>query len=252
MFLLAEKICYGVGGIYSIVNMANGKTYYGSAINFKKRFNDHKRKLKTKKHFNQHLQSAFNLGQWLEFRVIEVVGNMFCLLETEQSYLDKFYDCQNMCYNMCPTAGSAFGRKHKEETKNKIGLGNRGKVRTEEMNQRQSEIKKTSEKCKKLWFKSGEENPMHGRTKEKHHVFGKKHSEESKLKMSLAQKGKPKHKLGVPVDQYDMQGRFIAKHISLTEAQRATGATGIRLCVLGRRKSSGGFKWKRSIQKDST
>lgn len=60
-----------------------------------------------------------------------------------------------------------WGKKHSEETKKKISLGNKGKKRTLEMNQRQSERFKLN-------------SPM----------SGKKLSKESKIKISLANKGK--------------------------------------------------------------
>ena len=61
-----------------------------------------------------------------------------------------------------------YGKKHSEETKNKIGAASKGRHHTEEIKKKMSEAMK----C--------EHNPM----------YGKKHSEEAKKKMSEALKGK--------------------------------------------------------------
>jgi hypothetical protein len=56
---------------------------------------------------------------------------------------------------------------------------------------------KTDEKVKKLSdAKYGENNPMFGRTGEKHHLFGKHPSEESRKKMSDAHSGENHHMFG--------------------------------------------------------
>lgn len=73
-------------GIYRIVNLSNQKAYYGSAVNFTKRFNYHKRKLKANKHPNQYLQHAFNLNQELKFEIVEPVSEEFLLISKEQTW----------------------------------------------------------------------------------------------------------------------------------------------------------------------
>jgi len=68
------------------------------------------------------------------------------------------------------------GRKHSEETKRKIGCGNKGKVRTELMKQHQREIH--------------EGKPIPATTGKNHHMYGKHHSEKTKRKMSKVHKGR--------------------------------------------------------------
>jgi len=69
-----------------------------------------------------------------------------------------------------------FGVKLSEETKRKIGLGNKGKKRTEEQK------RKTSESGKGL------KRPAGTNVAEKNPMFGKKHSEETRRKISEAGK----------------------------------------------------------------
>ena len=47
-------------GIYQIKNTVNGKVYIGQSIDTIKRYDAHWNMLKQGKHFNKHLQRAFN------------------------------------------------------------------------------------------------------------------------------------------------------------------------------------------------
>ena len=76
-------------------------------------------------------------------------------------------------------------------------------------------------------------------TGEKHHMFGKHLSEETKRKISES--------MGVNgIIQYSKDGKFIAEYPSIMEASRQTGChyQSICACCKGERKSAGGFIWK--------
>jgi len=231
-------------GIYQVINLANGKIYIGSAKNFRIRFADHLRKLRGGNHPNRYLQNVFNQNpNCLRFTIVELV-KLDKLIAIEQKYLDVVFDNQTNCYNMCPTAGSALGRKHSEETKQKIANGNRGKVRTLEMRLVQSylgKIKATN--SKNPYFKSGKDNPMYGKSGSKHHNFGMKHTPESIEKMRLA---KIDYHPVVPkkVMQLDLDGNLIRIFESTKLVKLKLGIIGISAVISGKRQTAGGFKWK--------
>ena len=77
-----------------------------------------------------------------------------------------------------------WGKKHSEETKIKIGLGNKNKVLSEETRKRIGEKSKgrvLSEETKKKISEA-----LKG---DKNHFYGKKHSEETKRKISEKKNG---------------------------------------------------------------
>lgn len=91
-------------------------------------------------------------------------------------------------------------------------------------------------------------------------MLGKHHTEETKLKMSIAHK-KIKHKPmnletkiknSKPVIQYDKQMNFVAEYYGITEASRQTGIliSGISFCLHGRNKTSGGYIWRFKKESD--
>lgn len=160
-------------GIYRIRNIINNKCYIGSAINTNKRWNVHKHLLRKGKHFNDYLQNAWNKHseQNFLFEIVESIKNKNILVQREQYYLDILCPEYNICKRAESTYGASFYKS--EEFKSKISVTCRDGRR------------------------KGENNPMYGKhcskeTKEKirNSLIGRKHTEETKNKMSLAQKGK--------------------------------------------------------------
>jgi len=81
-----------MSGIYKICNLITGKIYIGSTSReFKHRKYDHWSSLRTNKHHNHHLQSAWNKDgeQNFVFEIIEECEKQ-SLVEREQYYLDVF------------------------------------------------------------------------------------------------------------------------------------------------------------------
>jgi len=111
-----------ISGIYEIVNKINGKRYYGSSSNIKKRFSAHKQLLIQNKHTNKHLQSAWNQygKNNFEFNIIEKIDK-FQLIITEQKYLDRCKENPKSFYNVSycaeePMRGCWLGKNHTKET----------------------------------------------------------------------------------------------------------------------------------------
>lgn len=49
----------------------------------------------------------------------------------------------------------------------------------------------------------------------------------------------------VIVEQIDLDGNVVCRYHSISEAQRQTGINNISICTLGKRKTAGGYKWRR-------
>jgi group I intron endonuclease len=129
---------YKLGGIYSIVNKINGKRYVGSAVILNERRNTHFYFLRHGKHYNPHLQAAWNkYGESnFEFEILEEVEDKSQLTVREQHWMDfyKSYNSENG-YNIEP---DAVRHTHSKEMRKKIGDGNRGKFVSLETRQKQS------------------------------------------------------------------------------------------------------------------
>lgn len=114
-------------GIYRITCTTTGKFYIGSAVNLKRRWQEHRKTLRGNYHPNPYLQASWNKygEQTFTFEVIELVLPPF-LIEREQYWLDKLQAIKKG-FNLAPTAGSSFGREVSQSTRKKIGDANRGK-----------------------------------------------------------------------------------------------------------------------------
>jgi len=125
----------GQSGIYMIINLVNNKFYIGSSVDIYHRMLSHISLLKRNKHDNIHLQNSFNKYGINNFIwiIIEQVDNCDELLIKEQYWMDLLNVCnQDIAYNMCSIAGSPLGRKHSQETKDKISASNKGKKKSAE------------------------------------------------------------------------------------------------------------------------
>lgn len=241
--LVIGKLPVNKGGIYQIVNVSKERYYIGSTKNFQQRFKEHKEMLAGNRHHNQYLQNDFNNthGEFL-FEILEICKTPELGLIREQIWLDKIYDDQDQCYNMCPKVQDVTGRKHSQETKEKMSKAHKGKRFSDKTRKKISKAKKEQTH---LHFKSGKNNPMFGKHGEKHHFFGKGHSQASKDKMSTNSRGIPNFKNGKMVGQFDLEsGELIRTYSSASEAQRVIGIQGVYKVVSKKGKSTGGFGWK--------
>ena len=141
-------------GIYKIENLINGKVYIGQAIDLNHRRIRHFSDLKCNRHENQHLQNAYNkYGKDNFIFKVLLYCEPFELTRYEQALVDITSNIYNICLecvNSCKgiTRSERFkknlsdiftghtgyftGRQHTEESKKKMGDGNRGKKRTPE------------------------------------------------------------------------------------------------------------------------
>lgn len=170
-------------GIYKIINVVNNKFYVGSAVDLKRRKTRHFSELRTGKHNNRHLQSAWiKYGeQAFVFVVVEELPEDADLLAAENVWL-KEHVGKDYCYNLgvdatAPMTGFAGelsptwkrkrtpeelaaqnwrGKKHNPESKAKIRAHLIGKPKSAEV---RAKISATL---------SGEGNYWHGKKRPDH------------------------------------------------------------------------------------
>lgn len=106
-------------GVYKIVNWLDGKVYIGSAgKSLRTRLKQHRNALRANRHQNRHLQNAWNRDgeESFVFSVIERCEPGKCI-EREQAWIDDCLASGVELYNHYLNAASPLGSKHTEETK---------------------------------------------------------------------------------------------------------------------------------------
>lgn len=171
-------------GVYAIKNSINGKVYVGSTVDFSRRFRDHSRALCNGTHCNKHLQSAWQKHgpDAFEFQIVEQVSDVSALIEREQAWIDSM----GADYNLCKKAGNTLGRRLSEDAKRRIAEA--GRNRSEETLRRMSESARARAVCGSPDVVAAMTAVNMGNK----YRQGILHTEETRLKMSLASKGKPK------------------------------------------------------------
>jgi len=188
--------------IYQITCIETQKFYIGSTMNKAQRWARHRRELRQGKHINKHLQAAWSkYGEIaFEFIVLEEVTTPELLFAVEQRYLDKHVGSPQ-CFNWSKYAGAPmrgksgaetpnFGKKLSEGTKQKIREANTGKSHP-------NWGKRTSDSAKAKISEANKTNPWKGQKHTPEALAkiaaastGRPVSEETRLKRSLALKGR--------------------------------------------------------------
>lgn len=113
--------------LYKILNTQNGNWYIGSTkAGLAKRIRSHRTSLRSGCHANQHLQNSYNLYGEESFVVIIVMESQTKILdEEEQKLIDQNFG-QLYFYNVSSdTSSPMLGRKHSQESINKIRAASR-------------------------------------------------------------------------------------------------------------------------------
>lgn len=126
-----------MGGVYSITHKPTGKIYIGSAICFNVRYRGHKNQIKYNKE-SPYLQRFYDKNNPNDFHmeIVEHVSNNKTLLESEQAWINKYFDKQNMCFNISPTAGNCLGVKASEKKKQTLSLAHKELWKTKDYRDR--------------------------------------------------------------------------------------------------------------------
>lgn len=130
-------------GIYALVNRRNGKRYIGRTVDFHKREITHYWLLKSHRHFNIHLQRAWDAGDEFDFEIIEECNPDKCN-EREVYWINA---CKTMDskygYNLCEGGKSTTGYKFSDEAKQKISIKASGrKCSIETIQKRKESLRK--------------------------------------------------------------------------------------------------------------
>ena len=160
----ADALC----GIYKITNNVNGKVYIGQSINIEARWKDHINTLNRNISHSVLLQRAWNkYGQEnFSFEILELCSEDM-LDDVEIKYIE-FYDACRNGYNIesggnknkCmsestkqklrekakerlsdPTKNPMYDKHHTAKTKEKISISNKGRILSEEMKKKLSDVR---------------------------------------------------------------------------------------------------------------
>lgn len=180
-------------GIYIIRNQMNQCVYVGQSVCIEERLIIHKAALRGGYHYNAHLQRAFNKYGEAAFEFRQYLLCPVEKLDDWEKILISICKAVQKSYNIedggrsAPFASEETKKKISEakkgvvtrsgftlsdEHKKKISIANKGKVRTAEQKESISQTLKD--------FYAENDNPF----------LGKKHSEETRKKMSESKKGK--------------------------------------------------------------
>lgn len=172
-------------GIY-IIEGKDGSAYVGSSINIRKRYKEHVNDLKANRHRNIHLQRSYNKhgAAFFSFRMLEILDSTDNILYYEQLWIDIIFTSldRTQIINIAPKAGNTLGRKHSEETKQKIRLKALGRKKSD-----QERLTKSIQ-LKGNTYAKGYKHSEETRQKVTAAALGRKHTEETKRKMSEAAK----------------------------------------------------------------
>ena len=116
-----ERKLLGKSGIYSLINIENGKRYIGSSKNLYNRLNDHLSLLRTNKSHNKHLQSSWNKNGEDNFiySVLELCEEEI-RFEREQYYIDIIHPEFNFSEQVIANTNRIISEEQKEKISNTL------------------------------------------------------------------------------------------------------------------------------------
>lgn len=231
-------------GIYKITS-PSGRIYIGQSVDLKRRIARYKSNLNASKGQTKLNRSFVKYGiSNHKFEIIELCLSKY-LNNMERYYQDKF-DCVNSGLNLRLTKTTDKSGKMSNESVAKMLVY-------------KNNMSEAHRKNLSIAIKKNKNFPT---------MLGKKHSEETKIKISESNKGKvysqetkdkirnakigtivsieTRIKKSKPVIQYDMEMNIIAEYYSCREASRVTNTHNgdIVSCCKGKLRQAGGFKWK--------
>jgi len=256
-----------VSGIYKITNMKNKKIYIGSSLYIRIRCIHHKNELNLNRHYNKHLQRAWNkYGEKnFKFSIVEKTTKRKTTLENRETFWIQKYKSNKGTkgYNVGDTArnnGATW-------TWTKSALKRHAPHRKAAMNRPEVKLKISLANRKR--FKENPESFKNGgpkfltkeqRLKISKALTGSKRTEQQKENMRKAQQKIAKNRVytkdlldrmaiakgGKPFKVYDIKGKLIGKFINQNDCARKLDIhnTQICMCLKGKVKSANGFTFR--------
>lgn len=188
--ILEKKYNY----VYIITNIITNKQYVGehSCDNLEKD-NYYGSGIILKESIKKYNKSNFK-KEILEFFSSKIEAH-----NSQEKYIIKYNTLYPNGYNISPTGGMFYGGFHSEETKEKLRMINIGKILSQETKEKigiksKNRSKESNYRCgstnrgKETWMK-GKHHTKESISKNRQKHLGKKDSEETKLKKSIASKG---------------------------------------------------------------
>jgi group I intron endonuclease len=234
--MICNDILTGKSGIYKITNLINGKIYIGRSVNLKSRKSKHKTSI-TKTIISKAIQKYGHDN--FKFEVIE-----YCecniLVEREQYYMDQFNPYDENGYNLLKDSsyGGWTGMIHTPEARLKMSKSKKGII---PWNKGKKDVQEYSNETRKLMSENsiGEKNPF----------YGKKHSDETKNKISYKNKGKDhshEYKSVIQIDKNTLS--IIRIWDSIADVYKHFNVplhnSNISRVCRGKQKTAYGFIWK--------
>ena len=225
-----------ISGIYCIENMTTNKKYIGQSRNIDDRWYKHKNKLRNKKHENDYLQKAWNKYGEDDFKFYIIEECDIEKLDEREIYYIDFYNVLNHDYGYNMQSGGQSSCLT-EYARAKLSASIKKAYQNENLRKQRSidalnqwanpEIKKKI---------TGKNNGMYGR----------KHSKETRRKMSENKIKKPSPKRNTtPVLCIELNRVFQDAVTACTELGLNKSSTGSIFSVCkGERRTCGGYHWK--------
>lgn len=224
-----------LSGIYQIKNKITGQSYIGSSIDLLKRFSSHKSRLNRNEHRNNYLQNAWNkYGQEnFEFNVL------FLIYDTDRKFLDEILLKREKEYITLHKSNSTENGYNLQIVKNNrfiVSEETREKIKKARAKQTMPKWTEKRKERMKVHMKT-----LHERKKGKPSWNkGKKLTKEQTKLFSEAQNHRK-----LAVIQLTLDGKFVNKFESLSEANRKTGIhkSSIKRICEKRGIQAGNFLW---------
>ena len=207
-----------ITGVYIILNKITNKFYVGHSVDIYKRFNSHRYLLKNNRHHSIYLQRAWNKYGEDNFEFIIIKQG---ISEEESIILEQFYidEYKNYIYNVSNKATSGGDLTSYHPNRDLIV-----EKMTNSINEYYSSLSKEEKVLK------------YGQKGDKNGMYGKHHSNESKLKISENNKGKEPYNKNKKYEEYMSEEK--AKQIKENLSSNAKLRTGNKNPFYGKHHSN--------------